>query len=63
MSWNVENLFDTRHDTLKNDREFLPHALRRWHYGRYRKKLTDVARTITAVGKWDPPALVALCEV
>lgn len=63
MNWNVENLFDTRHDTLKDDREFLPDALRRWHYGRYKKKLTDIARVITAVGQWDPPALVALCEV
>lgn len=63
MSWNVENLFDTRHDSLKNDREFLPDALRHWHYGRYKKKLSDVARVITAVGGWTPPALVGLCEV
>lgn len=63
MSWNVENLFDTYHDTLKNDREFLPDALRHWHYGRYKKKLADVARVITAVGEWTPPALVGLCEV
>lgn len=28
MSWNVENLFDTHHDTLKNDNEFLPDAIR-----------------------------------
>lgn len=63
MSWNVENLFDTRHDSLKNDQEFLPDALRHWHYGRYKKKLDDVARVITAVGGWTPPALVGLCEV
>lgn len=63
MSWNVENLFDTRHDSLKNDREFLPEALRHWHYGRYKKKLNDVARVITAIGGWTPPALVGLCEV
>ena len=30
MSWNVENLFDTHHDTLKNDNEFLPDAIRHW---------------------------------
>lgn len=63
MSWNVENLFDTRHDSLKNDTEFLPDALRHWHYGRYKKKLNDVARVITAVGEWSSPALVGLCEV
>lgn len=51
MFWNVENLFDCKHDSLKQDQEFLPEALRHWHYGRYKKKLADVARTIAAVGE------------
>lgn len=63
MSWNVENLFDTHHDSLKNDEEFLPEALRHWNYTRYKKKLDDIARVIVAVGEWNPPALVGLCEV
>lgn len=63
MWWNVENLFDTHHDSLKNDYEFLPDALRHWHYGRYKKKLADIASVITAVGEWNAPALVGLCEV
>lgn len=63
MSYNVENLFDCRHDTLKNDYEFLPDAVRHWNYPKYRKKLDSIARVITAVGEWAPPALVALCEV
>lgn len=63
VSWNVENLFDIRHDTLKNDHEFLPDALRHWNYSRYKKKLDNIARVITAVGNWIPPALVGLCEV
>ncbi|WP_287641321.1 endonuclease/exonuclease/phosphatase family protein [Bacteroides sp.] len=63
MSYNVENLFDSRHDTLKEDREFLPDAIRHWNYTKYRKKLNDIARVITAVGQWEAPALVALCEV
>lgn len=63
MSYNVENLFDCRHDTLKNDYEFLPDALRHWNYFKYRKKLNSIARTLIAVGGWTPPALVALCEV
>ena len=48
--FNVENLFDVYDDPLKDDDEFLPNSLRRWHYGRYKKKLADVARVITAVG-------------
>ncbi len=63
VSWNIENLFDTHHDSLKNDREFLPDAMRHWNYSRYKKKLADIARVITAVGEWNPPALVGLCEV
>lgn len=63
VSYNVENLFDYRHDTLKNDYEFLPDAVRHWNYTKYKMKLDNIARTITAAGGWTPPALVALCEV
>lgn len=63
MSYNVENLFDTLDDTLKNDEEFLQQATRHWNKTKYKKKLNDIARVITAVGGWEPPALVALCEV
>lgn len=62
-SYNVENLFDCRHDSLKNDYEFLPDAVRHWNYTKYKKKLDNIARVITAIGGWTPPALVALCEV
>lgn len=63
VSYNVENLFDTRHDTLKNDYEFLPESVRHWNYSKYKKKLDDIGRTLIAVGGWSPPAIVALCEV
>ena len=63
VSYNVENLFDTRHDTLKNDYEFLPESVRHWNYSKYKKKLDDIGRTLIAVGGWTPPAIVALCEV
>ena len=63
VSYNVENLFDLRHDSLKNDFEFLPSSTRHWNYSKYRKKLNALARTLVAIGSWTPPALVALCEV
>lgn len=63
MFYNVENLFDTQKDSLKNDDEFLPHSIRGWSHKRYKKKLADIARVITAAGEWEPPALVGLCEV
>lgn len=63
MFWNVENLFDTERDSLKQDDEFLPTSVRGWNVSRYKKKMADVSRVITAVGEWEPPALVGLCEV
>lgn len=63
VSYNVENLFDIEDDSLKNDNEFLPTAVRHWDYHKYRKKLDDLAKVIMAVGEDEIPALVALCEV
>lgn len=63
VTYNVENLFDCRHDTLKNDYEFLPNSMRAWHYGRYKTKVNQIAKVIVAIGEWTPPALVGLCEV
>lgn len=63
MFYNVENLFDTKDDTTKNDEEFLPEGSRHWTNGRYWKKLTALAQAITVTGQWELPALVGLCEV
>ena len=63
VSYNVENLFDYQHDSLKNDYEFLPDAVRHWDRQKYQKKLDDLGRVIIATGEWTPPALVGLCEV
>jgi len=63
MTWNVENLFDCRHDTLKQDYEFLPESEREWTWGRYWRKVEDISRVITGVGGDKPPVLVGLCEV
>lgn len=64
MWWNVENLFDTKHDSLKQDFEFLPDGEYRWTPGRYWHKLDNISRTVAAVGEesgW--PAIVGFCEV
>ena len=62
--WNVENLFDCRHDSLKDDRDFLPEGSYHWTKRRYWQKLDDLSRTIAAIAgedKW--PMAVGLCEV
>ena len=53
MQLNCENLFDCRHDSLKNDLEFLPDGERHWTPYRYWKKLNQTARTIIACGETD----------
>ncbi len=67
VSYNCENLFDTRHDTLKNDSAFLPESEHRWTAGRYWKKLNDVGRVILQCGgekeEWRLPDVVGLVEV
>jgi hypothetical protein len=63
MFYNVENLFDIYDDSLTSDEEFLPSGLRRWNYQRYRRKINSVFKTIMAAGEWEPPAIVAFCEI
>ncbi len=63
VSWNLENLFDCRHDSLKHDEEFLPESERQWTWGRYWRKVEDVSRVLMDIGGEVPPALVALQEV
>lgn len=63
MSYNVENLFDCRHDSGKHDTEYLPDGARHWTPGRYYRKLQQIAKVILAAGEWSTPALVGLCEV
>lgn len=63
MEYNVENLFDCRHDSLKNDYEFLPDSPRGWTTGRYYDKLKNIAKVILAASDEQVPDLVGLCEV
>lgn len=59
-TWNIENAFDTVHDEGKDDLEFLPQAERRWHSGRYWRKLRGITQTLAAM---ELPALVGIQEV
>lgn len=63
MVYNVENAFDTRHDSLKQDEEFLPEGDKRWTVYRYWNKLNVLSKVIAAVGQERIPEIVTLCEV
>lgn len=63
VEYNVENIFDTRHDEGKQDEEYLPDATRRWTEKRYKKKLNQIGKSILSTTADAIPDLVALCEV
>lgn len=61
--YNVENLFDYFDDSTTIDEEFLPNKGRFWNKKRYIQKQNNLAKTIIAIGGWEPAALIGLCEV
>ena len=63
VEYNVENIFDTRHDEGKQDEEFLPDATRHWTEKRYWKKLDRIGKSILSTSEDGIPDLIALCEV
>lgn len=67
VSYNCENLFDLRHDSLKQDLEFLPEGNRKWTFNRYWRKINDIGRVILQIGgkgeEWMLPDIVGLIEV
>jgi hypothetical protein len=60
---NVENLFDIYNDSLKADDDFLPGGLMRWNITRYNRKINSLYKTIVAIGSWNPPEVIGMCEV
>lgn len=61
---NCENLFDCRHDSLKNDYEFLPEAEWHWTPNRYWNKVNNLAKEIVSCGTLNHlPDIVCLTEV
>lgn len=61
---NCENLFDCRHDSLKQDVEYTPDGTRKWTHSRYRNKLNNIAQTLMSCGHdGGLPDIIALCEV
>jgi len=63
MFYNAENFFDTKHDTMKWDDEFLPTGKKYWTERKFWEKVNHLAKVITSVGAWDPPAIIGMCEV
>ena len=60
---NCENLFDCKHDSLKQDTEWLPDGQRHWSPVRYWRKLNHIGQEILSCQEEGLPDLVALVEV
>lgn len=79
VSYNVENLFHPKHDSVitsermneltgervneKDDWEWTPEGERHWSYARYERKVENIARVLTNIGKWNGVDVVGLQEV
>ena len=63
MCYNVENYFDCVDDSLTDDKEYLPTGMRGWNITKYQKKQNNIGKVIAAIGGWDAPSLVGLCEI
>ncbi len=64
---NCENLFDCRHDSLKQDQEWLPASVRKWTPARYWRKVNNIGQVLISCtadsAARQLPDLIALVEV
>jgi predicted extracellular nuclease len=61
--YNLENLFDLENDSTTADDSFTPEGSNSYTYNRYKKKSNGLAKTMAALGGWQPPEIIGLCEV
>ncbi len=61
--YNLENLFDYKNDPLKNDDIFTPDGENHWTKFRYEQKINHIAKVIIALGEWELPDIVGVCEI
>ncbi len=61
--YNVENLFDYFDDSTTLDDQYLPYQGNYWTKKRYEAKLQRLSKTIMAMGGWEAPGIIGLCEV
>lgn len=61
--YNVENLFDTRNDSLTADDDYTPLGRQRWNSDRYHQKLLHISQALQAVGEGHLPAIIGVAEV
>ncbi|MCQ2285253.1 MAG: endonuclease/exonuclease/phosphatase family protein [Bacteroidales bacterium] len=65
LGWyNLENLFDTENDPLTNDEQFLPEGSYRWTPERYLRKIENMSKVISLIGKEHGGVVaIGVCEI
>lgn len=63
VSYNVENLFHPENDSLTNDDEWTADGERHWSFTRYNRKVENIAKVLTNIGKWSGVDVVGLQEI
>lgn len=63
MFYNVQNLFDVEDDQKKDDDDFSSGGAYNWNEYRLNQKINLLYKVIADLGGWQPPGLIALCEV
>lgn len=61
--YNLENLYDPHHDTINSDKNFTASGVKRWTLNKFFLKLNHISKTLIAIGGWEPPAIIGVCEV
>lgn len=64
--YNLENLFDTKNDTLIFDDDRTPQGKDNWTLYRYQKKLTNLSKVLSEIGvdiTHTSPDIIGICEV
>jgi hypothetical protein len=61
--WNLENLYDTLNDPLKDDDEFTREGVKKWDSDRYLKKLKNLSEIIEKLGDENGPEILGVCEI
>lgn len=63
--YNLENLFDTIHDSGKDDYEYLPNAEKQWNSEKYLAKLANLSKVLGQLSRdkvADGPAVIGVVE-
>jgi predicted extracellular nuclease len=61
--YNLENFFDYKNSSAKNDTSFTPSGSNHWTKTRFENKAKNIAKVFVALGQWNLPEIIGVCEI